>query len=514
MNIPVLALIIMDGWGVNKHKEGNAIKLSRTPNLSRLENEYPYTELLSSGNAVGLPDGLMGNSEVGHLNIGAGRVVWQEITRIDNAIKDGSFFTNSELTNAMTHCRKNKGGLHFIGLVSDGGVHSSDRHYSTLLEMAKKSGFPKDNLFFHAVMDGRDTPPTSGIHHLEKLQDKMNSLSIGQVSTICGRYFLMDRDKRWDRVAKAYNALTIGEGVKETSAIDAVKNAYNRGETDEFIKPIIITRNNNPVGLIKNNDSVIFFNFRADRAREITNALTKPDFQEFPRKAFPKVLFTTLTQYDEKLTLPVAFKPITMKNILGEILSRNNIGQLRIAETEKYAHVTYFFNGGEEKPFPLEDRKLIPSPRVATYDMQPEMSAPEVTREVLEDIAKSGHSVIIMNYANCDMVGHTGVLESAIKAVETVDEGVGRITEAILKQNGVVLITSDHGNAEEMIDHHNSNQPHTYHTTNIVPFILVGEQFKDRKLRSGGRLCDISPTILEIINIQKPSEMDGISLLS
>ena len=512
----------MDGWGVNKHKEGNAIKLARTQHLSRLEKEYPYTKLECSGNAVGLPAGLMGNSEVGHLNIGAGRVVWQEITRIDNAIKNGSFFTNPELTNAMAHCRKNKTNLHLIGLVSDGGVHSSDNHYFALLEMAKQNGFTQDNLFFHAVMDGRDTPPTSGVHHLEKLQDKMNSLGVGQVSTICGRYFLMDRDKRWDRVAKAYNALTIGEGVKEQSAIEAINNAYHKGETDEFIKPIIITRNNQPIGLIKNNDSIIFFNFRADRAREITRAFTEPegtassepDFKEFQRKTSPKVVYTTMTQYDEKFTLPVAFKPVTMKNILGEILSKNNIRQLRIAETEKYAHVTYFFNGGEERPFPLEDRKLIPSPKVATYDMQPEMSAPEVTREVLKDIAEDGHQVIIMNYANCDMVGHTGILEAAIKAVETVDDGVGRITDAVLKKNGIVIITSDHGNAEEMIDRRNGNQPHTYHTTNIVPFILVGAKFKNAKLKNGGKLCDISPTILEIIGIPKPAEMNGISLLA
>ena len=514
MKITWLVLIIMDGWGVNKHKEGNAIKLARTPHLSRLAKEYPYTELECSGNAVGLPTGLMGNSEVGHLNIGAGRVVWQEITRIDHAIKNGSFFTNPELTNAMAHCRNNKTNLHLIGLVSDGGVHSSDNHYLALLEMAQKNGFTKDNLFFHAVMDGRDTPPTNGLHYLEKLQDKMNSLGVGQIASICGRYFLMDRDKRWDRVEQAYNALTSGEGVKETSALEAINNAYKKGETDEFIKPIIITQRNQPIGLIKDNDSVIFFNFRADRAREITRTLTEPNFNEFTRPTFPKVLFTTLTQYDEKFILPVAFKPITMKNILGEILSKNNIRQLRIAETEKYAHVTYFFNGGQEKPFPREDRKLIPSPKVATYDLQPEMSAPEVTHQVLKDVAEGGHQVIIMNYANCDMVGHTGVLEAAIKAVETVDEGVGRITEAVLKNNGVVIITADHGNAEEMIDHAHNNQPHTYHTTNSVPFILVGAKFKDAKLKKHGKLCDIAPTMLGIIGIEKPAEMEGISLLA
>ena len=514
MKIPLLALIIMDGWGVNKHKEGNAIKLAHTPNLSRLSKEYPYTELECSGNAVGLPAGLMGNSEVGHLNIGAGRVVWQEITRIDQAIKDGSFFTNPELVNTMAHCRKHKTNIHLIGLVSDGGVHSSEQHYLALLEMAKKRGFTKNNLFFHAVMDGRDTPPTNGIHYLEKLEHRMNALNVGRIASISGRYYLMDRDKRWDRVEKAYNALTVGTGEKETSTLEAIQNAYDKGETDEFIKPIIITTASQPIGLIKDKDSVIFFNFRADRAREITRTLTETDFKEFHRQSFPKVLFTTLTQYDEKFSLPMAFKPITMKNIMGEILSKNNIKQLRIAETEKYAHVTYFFNGGEEKPFPLEDRQLIPSPKVATYDMQPEMSAPEVTRQVLKDIAEGKHQVIIMNYANCDMVGHTGIMEAAIKAVETVDDAVNRITETILKQNGIILITADHGNAEEMIDHQNGNQPHTYHTTNPVPFILVGAQFKGAQLRDSGQLSDIAPTILDIIGIPKPTAMDGTSLLA
>ncbi|MEW6026921.1 MAG: 2,3-bisphosphoglycerate-independent phosphoglycerate mutase [Planctomycetota bacterium] len=524
MKIPLLVLIIMDGWGVNPQKEGNAIKLARTPNLSQFEKEYPHTELLCSGNAVGLPEGLMGNSEVGHLNIGAGRVVWQEITRIDNAIKDRSFFTNPELSAAMAHCKKHNSNLHLIGLVSDGGVHSSDNHYFALLEMAKQNGFTTDNLYFHAVMDGRDTSPTSGVGYLEKLQSRMDSLKTGRIATICGRYFLMDRDKRWDRVQKAYDALTLGEGVRHRAPIDAIKDAYLKGETDEFIKPIVIEENNQPIGLVKDNDSVIFFNFRADRAREITRAFTESDFppkadppqagKEFPRQIFPKVLYTTMTQYDENFTLPVAFKPVTMKNILGEVLAKNNIRQLRIAETEKYAHVTYFFNGGEEKPFALEDRKLIPSPKVATYDLQPEMSAPEITRKVLKDIAEDGHEVIIMNFANCDMVGHTGVLEAAIKAVETVDDAVSLIVEAALKKNGVVIVTADHGNAEEMIDRQHNNQPHTYHTTNIVPFTLVGAQFKDIQLKKNGKLSDIAPTILDITGIPKPPEMDGVSLLA
>jgi len=517
---------------VNKRKEGNAIKLARTPNLTRLEKEYPHTELECSGNAVGLPSGLMGNSEVGHLNIGSGRVVWQEITRIDNAIKDGLFFTNPELVNAMNYARHNQTNLHLIGLVSDGGVHSSENHYFALLEMAKNNGFNQNNLFFHVVTDGRDTPPHSGVNHIENLLNKMNSLGVGRIATICGRYYLMDRDKRWERVEKAYQALTLGEGVQQTSVIEAIRDAYQKGETDEFIKPIIITKNNQPIGSIKDNDSVIFFNFRADRAREITRALTEPDFKEFSRKIFPRVLYTTMTQYDEHFSLPVAFKPITLKNILGGIFAGKKIKQLRIAETEKYAHVTYFFNGGEETPFPYEDRELIPSPKVPTYDMQPEMNAPEVTREVLKDIENNAHAVIIMNYANCDMVGHTGILKATIKAVETVDTQVGKITDAVLRKNGIVIVTADHGNAEEIIDYKNNNQPHTYHTTNSVPLILVGEKFrmqsfscspvpetdpslagKNHKLKTNGKLCDIAPTMLEILGIEKPVEMEGSSLI-
>ncbi|MFH1232236.1 MAG: 2,3-bisphosphoglycerate-independent phosphoglycerate mutase [Planctomycetota bacterium] len=513
MKVPLLVLIIMDGWGVNKRKEGNAIKLARTPNLTRFEKEYPYTELECSGNAVGLPDGLMGNSEVGHLNIGSGRVVWQEITRIDNTIKNGSFFSNPELLTAMKHAKNNQTSLHLIGLVSDGGVHTSENHYFALLEMAKKNGFNQSNLFFHVVTDGRDTPPHSGVNHIEKLLNKMNSLGVGKIATICGRYYLMDRDKRWERVEKAYHALTLGQGVQQESVIEAIKDAYQKGETDEFIKPIVITKNNLPIGSIKDNDSVIFFNFRADRAREITRTLTEPDFKEFSRKTFPHILYTTMTQYDEHFNLPVAFKPISLKNILSAILAKNKITQLRIAETEKYAHVTYFFNGGEETPFPYEDRKLIPSPKVPTYDMQPEMNAPEVTSEILKDIENNAHQVIIMNYANCDMVGHTGILNAAIKAVETVDDGVGRITDAVLRKNGIVIITADHGNAEEMIDYKNNNQPHTYHTTNIVPFILAGEKFKHHPLKTSGKLCDIAPTILEILSIEKPAEMEGVSLI-
>jgi 2,3-bisphosphoglycerate-independent phosphoglycerate mutase len=499
----------MDGWGVNPKTEGNAIKLAKLKNIPLLEKTYPYTELSASGFDVGLPRGLMGNSEVGHLNLGAGRIVWQEITRIDKAIEDGTFFTNPELVAAMTYAKNNNSSLHLMGLVSDGGVHSSDRHYFALLEMAKKMGLPKDKVFFHAAMDGRDTPPTSGIGYIEKIVAKMKEIGIGKIATISGRYYLMDRDKRWERVQIAYDALTSGEGVLEDDPIIAMKNAYARGETDEFIKPIILKNTSR----IRDNDSVIFFNFRADRAREITRTLTESGFTDFKRKVFPKVFYTIMTMYDENFTLPIAFKPVHLKNIFGEILSQNNLTELRIAETEKYAHVTYFFNGGEEAPFKGEDRMLVPSPKVPTYDLQPEMSAPEVTSKVLEAISSKKYNVIVLNFANCDMVGHTGVLEAAIKAAEIVDECVGKIVEAVKAVGGIAMITADHGNAEEMIDVEHKGGAHTYHTTNPVPFTLVADDYKGRKLRSGGKLCDVAPTILELLNIPKPKEMDGESLL-
>lgn len=509
----LIFLLIMDGWGINPKTEGNAIKLAKCTNLPLLETTYPHTELSATGLDVGLPKGLMGNSEVGHLNIGAGRIVWQEITRIDLAIENKTFFDNTKLLDAMNYPKARNTNLHLIGLVSDGGVHSSDNHYFALLEMAKQIGLKPDKVFFHATMDGRDTPPTSGVTYIEKLAGKMKQLGIGQIATIVGRYYLMDRDKRWERLQKAYDALTTGEGHTETEPVSAIRNAYKRNETDEFIKPIIITdKNNQPLGRIKDNDSIIFFNFRADRAREIARSLTETGFKEFPRKVFPKVFYTAMTQYDEKFTLPVAFKPVHLKNILGDVLSRYNLKQLRIAETEKYAHVTYFFNGGEEKPFTGEDRILVPSPKVPTYDMQPEMNAFEVTQKVLHAIESKKYNVIILNFANCDMVGHTGIIPAAIKAVETVDKCVGEIVMAVTKQNGIILITSDHGNAEEMIDN-KTNGPHTYHTTNPVPFTLAAEDYKNHKLRTGGKLCDIAPTILELLDIPKPAEMDGISLL-
>ncbi len=505
-------LLIMDGWGINPRSEGNAIKTARTPNLDRLTKEYLHTQIAASGLSVGLPKDVMGNSEVGHLNLGAGRVVWQEITRIDRAIEDGSFFKNPTLLQAMQHARQNNSALHLLGLVSDGKVHSSDTHYFTLLEMAKQQGLKPDQVFFHAALDGRDTPPKSGIGYVEQLINKTKEIGIGQVVTISGRYYLMDRDKRWDRLQKAYDALTIGEGFKSPDAVSAVKEAYARGETDEFVKPtVIVDQKNQPMGRIKDNDSIIFFNFRADRAREMTSAFVEKDFKGFSRRIHPKVAYTGMTLYDETIDIPTAFKPVHLVNILGEVLAQHKIPQLRIAETEKYAHVTYFFNGGQEKPFPNEDRIMVPSPKVATYDLQPEMSAPEITPRVLEAISSNKYRVIILNYANGDMVGHTGVFKAAVKAIETVDKYVGRVVDAVLDKNGTILITADHGNAEEMIDI-KTGQPHTYHTTNPVPLLLVDKQHKGQALRGGGKLCDMAPTMLNLLDLAKPAEMEGTSL--
>lgn len=514
MSKRLVFLLIMDGWGINPRSEGNAIQTACTPNLDRLAKEYPYTQIQTSGLSVGLPKNVMGNSEVGHLNLGAGRIVWQEITRIDRAIEDGSFFKNPALVQAMQHTKDHNSALHLMGLVSDGKVHSSDTHYFAFLEMAKRVGLKPDQVFFHAALDGRDTPPKSGISYIQQLVNKTQELGMGKVVTVLGRYYLMDRDKRWTRLQKAYDALTIGEGFKSKDAVSAVKEAYDRGETDEFVLPtVMVDETNQPIGRIKDNDSILFFNFRADRAREIMRAFIEKDFKGFPRKVHPKVFYTGMTLYDESIKVPIAFKPVHLTNILGEVLARYEIPQLRIAETEKYAHVTYFFNGGEEKPFPKEDRILVPSPQVATYDLQPEMNAPEITRRVLEAIDSNKYRVIVLNYANGDMVGHTGVLQAAIKAVQTVDKCVGEVVSAVLKKQGIILITSDHGNAEEMIDA-KAQGPHTYHTTNPVPFILVDEEYKDRKLRSGGKLCDITPTMLDLIGLSKPAEMEGTSLLS
>jgi 2,3-bisphosphoglycerate-independent phosphoglycerate mutase len=504
-------LIILDGWGVNPGREGNAVVQARTPSLDTLKAEYPSTQLRCSGEAVGLPEGIMGNSEVGHLNIGAGRIVYQDLLRINRAIRDGAFFENKVLTGIMDTVRGENTALHLIGLLSDGGVHSHVTHLLALLDMARKRGL--DKVFVHAILDGRDTSPESGVHFLERLQEHLDLNRFGQIASVCGRYYAMDRDRRWDRTEKAFRLYTRAEGVSEADPIAAVKKSYEKKKTDEFVLPIAIHRNDGqPVATIGDGDGVIFFNFRADRARQITRALTEPDFVEFDRAPLPRLCeYVCMTRYDEEFTLPVVFKPVHLKKILGEVISGQGLRQLRIAETEKYAHVTYFFNGGEETPFPLEDRCLIPSPReVATYDLKPEMSAPEVTREAVDRIRTGQYALIVLNFANMDMVGHSGILPAAIKACETVDSSVGAIVKEVRSLGGVVLITADHGNAEQLVD--DSGHPHTFHTLNQVPLFLVDDRRKGASLRAG-ILADIAPTILDLMGIDAPEEMTGRSLL-
>ncbi len=504
----------MDGWGWREEKEGNAIRLAGTPNLDALKASYPFTLLKASGEAVGLPEGQMGNSEVGHLNIGAGRIVYQDLTRINLAIKDGAFFKNPVLKKAFQMAHKSGGKIHLLGLVSDGGVHSHIEHIYALLEFAKKEGLC-ERTFVHAFTDGRDTPPTSGIEYIKALLEKMSQLSCGKIATVSGRYYAMDRDKRWERTALAYKALVLGKGLYASDALEAVKKAYERGETDEFIKPTVILSEGKPVATIDDGDVVIFFNFRADRARQLTRALTDPDFKEFPREKFPHLAyFVCMTLYDETFDLPIAFPPEHLKNIWGEVVSKTGLYQFRTAETEKYAHVTYFFNGGEETPFPREERKLVPSPRdVPTYDLKPEMSAYEVTDEVIARIKSGKYHFIVMNYANGDMVGHTGVLEAAIKAVKVVDECVGRVISAWRKYtNGApAIVTADHGNCEMMIDPE-TGEPFTAHTANPVPFYLIDDRFKNSPLQEG-ILGDIAPTGLYLMGIDIPEEMTGKVLL-
>lgn len=499
-------LIILDGWGLNPSMIGNAVAQANLPFLSKLTEKYPHTQLQCSGEAVGLPDGVMGNSEVGHLNIGAGRVVYQDLLRIDKAIQDKSFFKNKEITNAISKAKENKSNLHIMGLVSDGGVHSQMTHLFALLELAKQKKHNK--IHIHAILDGRDTPPDSGVNFIKRLQDIINKLNVGSISSICGRFFAMDRDTRWDRTQKAYQLYTQSQGLKESDPVQAVKNAYARGETDEFVQPIII----NPDGTITDDDCIIFFNFRADRARQITRAFTDPEFNSFNRDLCPRIAnYVCMTSYDENFKLPLAFPPQHLEGLLGEVISKQGLSQLRIAETEKYAHVTYFFNGGEEKPFPGEDRCLIPSPReVETYDQKPEMSASPVGNEVVSRIQSGRYDLIVLNFANMDMVGHTGVIPAAIKACEAVDENLKKVVTAIQAFGGTALITADHGNAEKMLD--DNGHPHTAHTVNPVLLIVVNEEMKNIKLRPG-ILGDIAPTILDIMGIAKPKQMTGKSLI-
>ncbi len=500
-------LMILDGFGENKNKDGNAVELANTPTIDRLMKTCPTTDIYTSGLNVGLPDGQMGNSEVGHTNIGAGRIVYQELTRITKSIEDGDFFNIPELVGAIENCKKNHSKLHILGLLSDGGVHSHNRHLYAILELAKRKDF--EDVYVHCFMDGRDTPPASGENYILQLEEKMKEKGIGKIATISGRFYSMDRDKRWNRIQKAYDAMVNGIGEKANTAVAAIEESYQKEVFDEFIEPTVICSNNNPVATIGENDSVIFFNFRPDRAREITRTLVDPEFNEFETKKL-NLYYVCFTQYDATMpNVQIAFKPTRLVNTFGEYVSSKGLNQLRIAETEKYAHVTFFFNGGEEKQYPGEDRILVPSPKVETYDMQPEMSALEVTDKVVEAIASKKYDTIILNYANPDMVGHTGNLEAAIKAIETIDECVGKVVEAVTKENGVLFITADHGNAEQMIDY-KTGEPHTAHTTNPVPFILVG--MENAKLREG-RLADLAPTMLDIMGLEKPQEMTGESLI-
>jgi len=506
-------LVILDGWGIREETEGNAVLSAATPFLDGLAATYPSTRLNCMGKAVGLPGNIMGNSEVGHLNIGAGRIVYQDLLRIDRAIEDRSFMENSALNGVMSAVKSGETSLHLMGLVSDGGVHSQLSHLLTLLKMARSNGLSK--VFVHAILDGRDTPPQSGAQYLDTLQNYIKDNDFGKIATVCGRYYAMDRDKRWERVQKAYALFTRGTGVKAKDAVAAVREAYAAGETDEFVSPIVMTGNTGrPVGSVRNGDGVIFFNFRADRAREITRAFTEDAFSGFDRGPMPELChYVCMTEYDATIPAEVAFKPNrSMPNIAGELFSQLGLTQFRCAETEKYAHVTFFFNGGREKPFEGEDRQIIPSPKVKTYDMQPEMSAEQVCDEVLKRLDSGKYDVVICNFANPDMVGHTGVLDAAVTACKTVDACVGKVVNKVKELGGSCVVMADHGNFERMWDLKN-DMPHTAHTVGDVPLIVIDEEFKDRKMAQGGKLADVVPTMLEVMGLEKPKEMTGKSLL-
>lgn len=501
-------LMILDGYGLNDKCEANAVCEGKTPIMDQLKAQCPFVKGNASGMAVGLPEGQMGNSEVGHLNMGAGRIVYQELTRITKEIEDGDFFKNEALLKAVTNAKEQNSALHLFGLMSDGGVHSHLTHVFGLLELAKREGLSK--VFVHCFLDGRDTPPTGGKGYVEQLCAKMEELGVGQVASVMGRYYAMDRDNRWDRVELAYNALTSGEGVKGTDAAAAVQASYDNDKTDEFVLPTVIEKDGQPTGVVSDKDSVVFFNFRPDRAREITRTLVDSDFNHFTRtKGFMPLTYVCMTQYDAEMpNVQVAFSPQELVNTFGEYISNLGMKQLRIAETEKYAHVTFFFNGGVETPFPGEDRILVNSPKVATYDLQPEMSAYEVTDRLLEKLQSNPYDVIILNFANCDMVGHTGVFEAAVKAVEAVDTCVGKLVDRVTELGGVTMITADHGNADKMIAE--DGGPFTAHTTNPVPFCVVGYPCT---LRETGCLADIAPTMLKVMNVPQPKEMTGNSLI-
>ncbi len=504
-----LVLCIMDGFGKNDSDYGNAIHAAATPRLDELKAKYPCTFIGASGLDVGLPNGQMGNSEVGHTNIGAGRVVYQELTRITKSIEDGDFFENPALKAAVQNAIDNGTALHIMGLMSDGGVHSHNTHAWAIVEMAKKMGLTR--VYLHCIMDGRDVPPTSGKDYVAEAQQKLAEIGVGKIATVIGRFYAMDRDNRWERVSRAYNALVKGEGIHTNDPVKAIEESYQKVDadgknvTDEFIEPTVCLENEGRIG---KNDSVIFFNFRPDRAREITRTFVDPDFTGFEREFFP-LTYVCMTQYDA--TMPnvlVAFAPEELTNTLGEYLAANGKTQLRIAETEKYAHVTFFFNGGSEAVNEGEDRILVPSPKVSTYDLKPEMSAYEVSEKVNAAVRSGKYDVIILNFANCDMVGHTGVFDAAVKAVEAVDTCVGTLYDAVMEMGGVLLVTADHGNADKMLAEDGS--PFTAHTTNLVPFIVANYPCK---LRDGGRLCDIAPTMLQILGLPQPKEMTGVSMI-
>ncbi len=503
-------LMILDGYGLRDTKEGNAVALAKTPVMDKLMKEYPFVKGYASGLAVGLPDGQMGNSEVGHLNMGAGRIVYQELTRITKEIQDGDFFENVEFKKAIDNVKANDSALHLYGLLSDGGVHSHNTHLYALLELAKREGLKK--VYVHCFLDGRDTPPKSGIDYVKELDEKIREIGVGAIASVTGRYYAMDRDNRWDRVEKAYKALTQGVGETAASGEEAVQQSYDKGETDEFVLPTVVMKDGAPVATIKDKDSIIFFNFRPDRAREITRTFCADEFDGFDRGKRLDVTYICFTEYD--VTIPnkeIAFKKVTINNTFGEFLAAHNMTQARIAETEKYAHVTFFFNGGVEAPNPGEDRILVKSPKVATYDLKPEMSAYEVCDKLVEAIKSDKYDVIIINFANPDMVGHTGVESAAVQAIEAVDKCVGRAVDAIKEVDGQMFICADHGNAEQLIDEE-TGEPFTAHTTNQVPFILVNAD-PSYQLREGGCLADIAPTLIELMGMEQPKEMTGTSLL-
>ncbi len=502
-----VVLAILDGYGISKETKGNAVYSAKKPNLDRLNATYPTTVIHASGMDVGLPDGQMGNSEVGHTNIGAGRIVYQELTRITKSISDGDFFENEALVGACKNCADKNSSLHIMGLLSDGGVHSHIEHLFAIVELAKKQGLK--NVYVHCFLDGRDVSPTSGVDFAAQLENKLSEIGVGKIATLSGRYYAMDRDNRWERVTKAYDALVYGKGETADNAVDAIKASYANDVTDEFVVPTVILENGKPTATIGEGDSIVFYNFRPDRAREITRTLVDPDFDGFERKYF-ETYFVTMTQYDAKMpNVHVAFKPQKLVNTIGEYVSSKGLKQLRIAETEKYAHVTFFFNGGVEKVYDGEDRILVASPKVATYDMQPEMSAYEVTDKLLEALDTDKYDMVILNFANCDMVGHTGIMEAAIKAVETVDECIGKVADKVISMGGAIFITADHGNAEQMIDPADGSV-FTAHTTNVVPLIAAG--IGDVKLNEG-RLADLAPTMLDVMGLDIPEEMTGKSLI-